>query len=100
MRLAPSFSSTLHPADSEANRTIIARNGYSLEATHQYVAPMYPAGEIGDPHLLAVQGGYVPDTSFSIWEGAFRKVGRLSQQALRLRSLDNLHGRGHRVFDG
>ena len=48
------------PADSEANRTIIARNGYSLEATHQYVAPMYPAGNISDPHLLRVLGELRP----------------------------------------
>lgn len=42
------------PADSEANRTLIRRHGYMLEVTHQYVAPMYPAGEISDPHLLRV----------------------------------------------
>jgi len=48
------------PADSEANRTLVVQNGYLLEATHQYVAPMYPAGEISDPHLLGVLGKLRP----------------------------------------
>ena len=42
------------PVDSDANRAFIARSGYTLESTHQYVAPMYAAGEISDPHLLRV----------------------------------------------
>ena len=48
------------PADSEANRALITQNGYSLEATHQYVAPMYPAGDVSDPHLLRVLGELRP----------------------------------------
>jgi len=42
------------PADSDANRTLIMQCGYALEVTHQYVAPMYPAGEISDPNLVQV----------------------------------------------
>jgi len=42
------------PADSDANRTLITQCGYPLKETHQYVAPMYPVGEISDPHLLQV----------------------------------------------
>lgn len=47
-------------ADSEANRKLVAQHGYALEATHQYVAPMYPDGEISDPHLVRVLGELRP----------------------------------------
>ncbi|TAK71662.1 MAG: hypothetical protein EPO19_04290 [Betaproteobacteria bacterium] len=42
------------PDDSDANRTLITKWGYTLETTHQYLAPMYSAGEISDPRLLRV----------------------------------------------
>lgn len=47
-------------ADSEANRTLVTQHGYLLEATHQYVAPMYPSGEIRDPYLLGMLGKLRP----------------------------------------